>query len=124
MLGSSLKLHTKTVKPDESGYFVEHYACSRPARLSIWRHPHNQEISAFEFRLKRQVARAIVGNRLECMLAPGNHPVPPAMKREIQRLFSWIASNLSPSMPLDVREVLQQYTVTLNQSGELMPASL
>lgn len=117
VLGSSLKLHTKTIKPDESGYFVEHYECSRPARLSIWRHPHNQEISAFEFRLKRQVARAIVGSHLECMLAPGDRPVPPAMKVEIQRLFSWIASNLSPSLPLDVREVLQQYTVVLAEGG-------
>jgi len=113
VLGSSLKLHTKTIKPDESGYFVEHYACSRPARLSIWRHPHSQEISAFEFRLKRQVARAIVGNHLECMLAPGDRPVPPAMQVEIKRLFSWIASNLSQTMPVDVREVLQQYTVAL-----------
>lgn len=111
VLSSSLTLHSKSVKPDESGYLVEHYACSRPARLSIWRHPSNRKISAFEFRLKRQVARAIVGKRLECKLVPEAGLVHPTMKGEIQRLFSRVASNLSPAMPLDVRELLQKYIV-------------
>jgi hypothetical protein len=111
VLSSCLTLQAKSVKPDESGYLVEHYVCSRPARLSIWRHPSNQIIMAFEFRLKRQVARAVVGKRLECKLVPEAGLVHPAMKVEIQRLFSRVASNLSPAMPGDVREVLQKYIV-------------
>jgi hypothetical protein len=117
VLGSSLKLHSRTTKPDESGYLVEHYANNRPARLSIWRHPVNQAIAAFEFRLKRHVVRAVAGNQFEYLTEPGSRPAQPTRVTEIQRQFSQIVSNLSRSVPQDVRELLQHYVAALDARG-------
>jgi hypothetical protein len=119
VVGSSLKLHSKAAKPDESGYLVEHYASNRPARLSIWRHPDNQGIVAFEFRLKRHVMRAVVGNNLECLSEPGDHPVPSNQQVELLRLFSGMASNLTQAVAPDVRELLQHYKVTRDEREDL-----
>jgi hypothetical protein len=119
VLGSSLKLHSRTAKPDESGYLLEHYACSRPARLSIWRHPVNETIAAFEFRLKRQVVRAVAGNQLEFLTEPGSRPAQPAGVTEIQRLFSRMVPNLSQTVPQDVREFLLHYATDPGTQGSM-----
>jgi len=62
-LGSTLRLRTKTPKPDDSGYLVEKYASSRPSRLTVWRHPTGGMVSAFEFILKDSLVRAAVGQQ-------------------------------------------------------------
>jgi hypothetical protein len=119
VLGLSLKPHSKSAKPDDSGYLVEHYASHRPARLSIWRHPVDQSIAAFEFRLKRHLVRAVAGNHLECLHEPGNRPVSSVKREELQLLFSWMVSNLAPTMPQDVRELLLHYRVSLDAPENL-----
>lgn len=118
-LGLSLKPHSKSTKPDDSGYLVEHYASHRPARLSIWRHPVDQSVAAFEFRLKHDLVRAVVGNPLECLHEPGNRPVSPAKREELQLLFSWMVSNLASAVPQDVRETLRLYRMSLGTLDQL-----
>ena len=108
-LGSTLKLQFKQAKPDESGYLVEQYVCIRPARLRIWRHPADQSVAAFEFQLKDSLVRAAAGRGIEYLSGADARPAPPAKAREIQRLFSWVVPNISPVVPEDVREFLQDY---------------
>ena len=110
-LGSTLKLHRRTTKPDETGYLVEQYVNNRPAHLTIWRHPANQAVAAFEFRLKDNLVRAAVGQPLACLTGPAGRPATAAQALEIQRLFSWVVLNLASAVPDDVREFLKNYSV-------------
>ena len=109
-LGSTLKLHRRTTKPDESGYLVEQYVNNRPAHLTIWRHPANQAVAAFEFRLKDNLVRAAAGQQIACLTGAAARPATAAQALEIQRLFSWVVRNLAASVPADVREFLKTYT--------------
>lgn len=106
-LGSSLRLHRSSSRPDESGYFVEHYASNRPARLSIWRHPTTRAVVAFEFLLKHHLVRAAAGHPVEYLTGPSARPATTTKALEIQRLFQWVVPNLSAAVPVDVRDFLE-----------------
>lgn len=106
-LGSALKLHRRTTKPDESGYLVEHYVNNRPARLTIWRRPDDQAVAAFEFRLKDNLVRAVAGQKIEYLTSAAARPATAAQVLEIQRLFQWVVPNISSAVPEDVREFLK-----------------
>lgn len=108
-LGSTLRLHSKTAKPDETGYLVEHYVSNRPARLSVWRHPAHESVAAFEFQLKDYLVRAAAGQGLQYLAGAPARTATPAQAQEIQRLFSWVVPNLAAAVPEDVREFLQHY---------------
>ena len=62
-LGSTLKLERAAKQPDASGYIVEVYAGNRPSRLTVWRHPADESVMAFEFVLKDNMVRAAAGQR-------------------------------------------------------------
>lgn len=70
-LGSTLKLLGRTEEPDESGQRVENFVSDRPARLTIWRHPADRSLSAFEFQLKDNLVRATEGQLLEFLTGAG-----------------------------------------------------
>lgn len=111
-LGSTLKPQARHTKPDDSGYLVERYASDRPACLSIWRHPADQSVAAFEFQLKDNLVRASAGQTIEYLTgadAAAARKATPAQSTEIQWLFQWVVSNLAPVVPADVREFLQYY---------------
>lgn len=108
-LGSSLKLHRRAARPDESGYLLEHYTNNRPARLSVWRDPATQGVKACEFLLKHYLVRAAAGLPVEFLTSPSGRPAAPTTAREIQRLFSWVVPNLSDAVPEDVRNFLKQH---------------
>lgn len=108
-LGSTLKLHSKTTEPDKSGYLVEHYVSNRPARLSIWRHPANEAVAAFEFQLKDNLVRAAAGHGMQCLVGAQARTATSAQAAEIKRLFSWVVPNLAAAVPEDVRKFLHRY---------------
>jgi PilZ domain len=108
-LGSALRLHSKTAKPDESGYLVEHYVSNRPARLSVWRHPAHESVAAFEFQLKEYLVRAAAGHGLQYLAGAPARTATPAQAQEIRRLFHWVVPNLAAAVPAEVREFLQHY---------------
>jgi len=111
-LGSTLKLQDKTTKPDASGYLVEHYASNRPSRLTVWRHPADESVAAFEFQLKDNLVRAAAGQQAEFLSdldGTGSHPAATDKCLEIGRLFTWVVPNLAPVVPEDVRAFLQQF---------------
>lgn len=108
-LGSTLRLHSKTTEPDKSGYLVEHYTSNRPARLSLWRHPANEAVAAFEFQLKDNLVRAAAGQGLQYLVGTPARTAQAAQAMEIQRLFNWVLPNLAAAVPEDVREFLQHY---------------
>lgn len=110
-LGSTLKLRTKTPKPDESGYLVERYGSSRPSALTIWRHPADASVSAFEFILRDSLVRVAVGREIEYFTGDGTGSRPATSMRcmEIHRLFQWVVPNLPPAIPADVRAFLRHY---------------
>ena len=111
-LGSTLKLQPKAAKPDASGYLIEVYASNRPSRLTIWRHPADESISAFEFQLKDNLVRGVVGQSAEFLSdldGTGSRPATTEKCLEIGRLFSWVVPNLAPAVPDDVRAFLQHF---------------
>lgn len=110
-LGSTLRLRTRTPKPDASGYLVERYASTRPSQLTVWRHPDGGMVSAFEFILKDNLVRASVGEGLEYFSGDGTGSRPAAAEHcaEIHRLFQWTVPNLPPEIPGDVRVFLRHY---------------
>ncbi len=110
-LGSTLRLRTRTPRPDDSGYFVERYASARPSRLTIWRHPHSRAVSAFEFVLKDCIVRASFGRTAEYFSGDDDDAQRASAARclEIHRLFQWVVPNLPAGMPADVRGFLRQH---------------
>ena len=110
-LGSTLKLQGKAAELDESGYYAEHYTSTRPARLSVWRGPAKRSVVAFEFQLKENLVRAVLGQQMEFLTGFGAEarPAPTAKALEIQRLFNWVLPNLAPAVPEDVRAFLARY---------------
>lgn len=110
-LSSTLRLRTRTPKPDESGYFVERYGSTRPASLTVWRHPQNKAVAAFEFILKDSLVRVVHGREIEYFAGDGRGSSPATGVRihEIHRLFQWIVPNLPPAIPEDVRAFLRRY---------------
>lgn len=108
-LGSTLKLHGKTAKPDESGYLVEHYDSDRSARLEVWRHPSDQSVAAFEFQLQDNLVRAAAGQGMQYLTGASARPAAAAKALEIQRLFSWVVPNIAAAVPDDVRAFLRHY---------------
>jgi hypothetical protein len=110
-LGSTLRQKSKTTKPDESGYLVERYVSDRPARLTIWRHPADASVSAFEFQLKDNLVRAAAGHGMQFLTGDGAgaRPATAARSLEIQRLFNWVLPNLATAVPEDVRKFLKHY---------------
>lgn len=109
-LGSTLKLQAKTEQADASGYLVERYGSDRPSRLTVWRHPEDGSVAAFEFQLKDSLVRAAAGRGIK-YLAGVTEPRPASAAKalEIQRLFNWVLPNLAPSVPADVRAFLQRF---------------
>lgn len=114
-LGATLKPSARKTRRVEAGYLVEEYfADDGVSRLIIWRAPADREVSAFEFQMKDCRVRGARGRLLEYFsgthVAPAR-PATPAKAQEIQRLFGWVVSNLTPAVPGDVRDFLGQYTV-------------
>jgi hypothetical protein len=109
-LGSTLALHSKTKERDKTGYLVEHYVSNRPARLSIWRHPADESVAAFEFQLRDNLVRAAEGHALQYLVGAPARTATPAQAQEIQRLFNWVLPNLAAAVPKDVREFLLRYS--------------
>lgn len=111
-LGSTLKLQPKAAKPDASGYLVEIYVSPRPSRLTVWRHPADQSVAAFEFQLKDNLVRGAAGHMVEFLAdldGTGSRPASTEKCLEIGRLFSWVVPNLASVVPDDVREFLKHY---------------
>ncbi len=108
-LGATLKLHRRTTQPDDSGYLIESWANSRPARLTVWRHPADRTVAAFEFRLKNYLVRASAGGKIQYLTGLAARPTTPARTEEIRRLFRWVVPNLNQSVPADVRQFLADY---------------
>jgi hypothetical protein len=108
-LGSTLKLHSKPAEPVKGDYLVEHYVSDRPARLSVWRHPADESVAAFEFQLRDNLVRAAEGHGLQYLVGAPARTATPAQAQEIQRLFNWVLPNLAAAVPEEVREFLQQY---------------
>ncbi|MBI2497251.1 MAG: PilZ domain-containing protein [Opitutae bacterium] len=109
-LGSTLKLQTRSEKPDATGYLVERYASDRPSSLTVWRLPEDKSVAAFEFRLKDSLVRAAAGRGIKYLTGAADpRPAPAAKALEIQRLFNWVLPNLASTVPADVRAFLQQY---------------
>lgn len=109
-LGSTVKLKTRTTKPDESGYLVEHYTSDRPARLSVWRYPADGSVAAFEFQLKDNLVRAAAGHTMEYFNGEDFRQASAAKSLEIQRLYRWVVPNLASAVPDDVRVFLTHYS--------------
>ena len=113
-LGSTLKLQPKADQPDASGYLVEVYASGRPSRLTVWRHPANGAVAAFEFQLKENLVRAAAGHGAEFLAdvdGTGSRPASNEQCLEIGRLFTWVVPNLAAVVPEDVRAFLQHYAI-------------
>ncbi len=108
-LGSTLKAQTKPLQPDPSGYLVEHYVSTRPARLSIWRHRADESVAAFEFQLKDNVVRVAAGHEVQYLTGADARPATAAKALEIQRLFNWVVPNIAAAVPEEVREFLKRY---------------
>lgn len=111
-LGSTLKPVSRQAKPDATGYLVEQYGSDRPARLTVWRHPANRAVVAFEFLLKDTLMRVASGLEVEFLLGPDAdeaRPVPPSKEGEVRRLFHWVAPNIAPCVPPDVRAFVRYY---------------
>ena len=111
-LGSTLTLQPKATQPDASGYLVEVYAGTRPSRLTIWRHPADQSVAAFEFQLQENMVRAAAGQGAEFLsdlAGTGSRPASNEQCVEIGRLFTWVVPNLGPAVPEDVRAFLRHY---------------
>ncbi|MFZ5495971.1 MAG: PilZ domain-containing protein [Verrucomicrobiota bacterium] len=110
-LGATLRLRTRTPKPDASGYVVERYASNRPSCLTVWRHPGDGTVAAFEFILKDSLVRAAVNQGLEYFSGDGEKARPASAVRclEIHRLFQWVVPNLPAALPGDVRAFLRSY---------------
>ncbi|HTL67022.1 MAG TPA: PilZ domain-containing protein [Lacunisphaera sp.] len=110
-LSSTLRLRTRTPKPDDSGYFVERYGSNRPASLTVWRHPANSAVAAFEFILKDCLVRVVHGREIEYFAgdARGSSPATSMRSMEIHRLFRWVVPNLPPAIPDDVRAFLRHH---------------
>ncbi len=111
-LGSTLKLQPKAAAADPSGYHVEVYAGSRPSRLTVWRHPADDSVAAFEFQLQDNLVRGAAGQGAEFLAdiaGRGSQPATTDKCLEIGRLFSWVVPNLGSAVPEDVRAFLQHY---------------
>jgi hypothetical protein len=111
-LGSTLKLESAAKKPDASGYLVEIYASNRPSRLTVWRHPADESVMAFEFVLQDNMVRAAAGQRVEFLSdldGTGSRPANTEKCLEIGRLFQWVVPNLPADMPEEVRGFLKHY---------------
>lgn len=110
-LGSSLTL-VKPSQADGSGYLIEQYAGEPSSRLSIWREPAGQTVTAFEFLLKDCLVRGLEGKAgLDFFTgaeARKAQPASPAQGAEIKRLYQWVVLNLPPAVPADARAFLQQ----------------
>ena len=111
-LGSALKLQPKAAQPDASGYLVEAYASDRSSRLTVWRHPADKSVAAFEFQLKDNLVRGAAGHTVEFLAdldGTGSRPANTEKCLEIGRLFQWVVPNLASVVPDDVREFLKHY---------------
>ena len=111
-LGSTLKLQSRTPKPDESGYIVEVFGGTRASRLTVWRYPGKGGVAAFEFILKDNLVRAAAGQRVEFLAdieGQGSQPATSEKCVEIGRLFQWVVPNLPAEVPADLRAFLKHY---------------
>jgi hypothetical protein len=111
-LGSTLKLESQAKKPDASGYLVEIYASPGRSRLTVWRHPADESVLAFEFVMKDNMVRAAAGQRVEYLAdlgGTGSRPANTEKCLEIGRLFQWVVPNLPADMPEEVRGFLKHY---------------
>jgi hypothetical protein len=110
-LGSTLRLRTRTPRPDESGYFVERYGSARPAALTVWRNPRDGAVSAFELIFRDCMVRVALGQGTEYFSgdAAGARRASSARCAEIHRLFQWVVANLTDAIPDDVRAFLRHH---------------
>jgi hypothetical protein len=111
-LAATLKLQSRTPKPDESGYIVEVYGGPRASRLTVWRLPGKGGVGAFELILKDNMVRAAAGQSVEFFAdidGSGSQPASSEKCVEIGRLFQWVVPNLPPDLPGEVRALLQHY---------------
>jgi hypothetical protein len=110
--GATLR-QVRPLQADDSGYLVEEYAGELGSRLVIWRRLAGHEVAGFEFRLKDCAVRGLAGrNALECYAGTdpaAARPASGAKGAEIRRLYQWVVLNLTPAVPADVRDFLQQH---------------
>ena len=82
--------------------------------LTVWRHPVDASVAAFEFRLQDNLVRAAAGQGAEFLAdnaGTGSRPASNEQCVEIGRLFTWVVPNLAPVVPEDVRAFLQHYAI-------------
>ncbi len=110
-LGSTLHLHSRTPGPDDSGYIVESFRSSRSARLTVWRHPADESVSAFEIQINDCLLRAAEGQGLEYFTGDdsGSRPATALQCHEIHQLFQWVVCNLPAAVPAEVRSFLRAF---------------
>lgn len=110
-IASTLRLLSRADQPDESGYLVETYGSDRSARLTLWRHPSDASVSAFELQLSDCQLRAAEGQGIEYFsgAAGGSRPATAQRCHDIHRLFQWVVPNLPSAVPADVKEFLQGF---------------
>lgn len=110
-MSAQLKPRTKAAKPDESGYVVEKFASNRPSSLTVWRHPQDGAPSAFEFIMGDWSVRAAAGQGAEYFSNDdtGSRPATSFRTQEIHRWFQWVAGNLPPVVPDDVKAFVRAF---------------
>lgn len=110
-LASSLRSRTHSPKPDESGYFVEHFGGTKPARLTIWRHPEDESVTAFEMQLRDGFMRAAEGHGLEYFTIDerGSRAATAVRCHEMHRHYQWVVMNLPATVADDVKKFLQGF---------------
>jgi hypothetical protein len=108
---AALQPEGRSDRPDESGYIVERFASDRTSSLTVWRHPDDGEVSAFELVMRDWTARAATGQVAEYFSnnEGGSRPASSAHTLEIHRWFQWAAGNLPPAVPADVRAFVRGF---------------
>lgn len=125
-------------KPDPTGLHREQYAGKNAALLTVWRQAPGGEVASFDFRMNRYGVRwrtglaELIPYQLEEQKPAGTRPVlrlkmrspekqderPPelplteAQEEEVRWLFVLSISNLSASMPADLRVFFTALVVT------------
>jgi len=110
-MASLLQPRGRADKPDETGYVVEKFASARPSSLTVWRHPDDGAVSAFELIMGDWSVRAAAGQGAEYFSNDdtGSRPATSFRTQEIHRWLHWAAGNLPPCVPDDVRAFVRGY---------------
>lgn len=104
-MGATLKPAGKA-KVDGSGYRLERYV-GDGAKLTVWRDKAAPNaVAAAEFTLHDCAVRIARGQAPDYLA--GSRVATPAKAAEIKRLYGWVVSNLTDTVPADVQSFLRQ----------------